>query len=153
MCSHLLKPLKRIIARISNYIYHIVQGEIVIQSQTSTVAHWDDVGGWNRSLWKTAKVNQQLWQWSSSLLWRHNGHDGVSNHQLHDCLLNHSFRRRSKKTQKLRLTGLCAGNSPVTVEFPAQMASNTEHVSIWWRHHAIGIFRFHQQKGYKDRGS
>ena len=23
-----------------------------------------------------------------SLLWRHNGHDGVSNHQPHDCLLN-----------------------------------------------------------------
>ena len=28
------------------------------------------------------------------------------------------------------------GNSPVTGEFPAQMASNTENVSIWWRHHA-----------------
>ena len=29
---------------------------------------------------------------------------------------------------------LC-GNSPVTGEFPAQMASNTENVSVWWRHH------------------
>ena len=29
------------------------------------------------------------------------------------------FRRRSKKTSKLRVTGLCAGNSPGTVEFPA----------------------------------
>ena len=29
------------------------------------------------------------------------------------------FRRRSKKTPKLRVTGLCAGNSPVTSEFPA----------------------------------
>ena len=28
-----------------------------------------------------------------------------------------------------------AGNSPVTGEFPAQMASNAENVSIWWRHH------------------
>ena len=37
----------------------------------------------------------------------------------------------------LTITGLCAGNSPVTGEFPAQMASNTENVSIWWRHHAI----------------
>ena len=26
------------------------------------------------------------------LLWRHNGHDGVSNHQPHDCLLNRLFR-------------------------------------------------------------
>ena len=45
------------------------------------------------------------------------------------------FRRRSKKTSKLRATGLCAGNSPVTGEFPAQMASNAENVSIWCRHH------------------
>ena len=28
-----------------------------------------------------------------------------------------------------------AGNSPVTGEFPSQMASNAENVSIWWRHH------------------
>ena len=28
--------------------------------------------------------------------------------------------------RKLRLTGLCAGNSPVTGEFPAQMASYAE---------------------------
>ena len=40
-----------------------------------------------------------------------------------------------KKTSKLRVTGLCAGNSPGTGEFPAQMASNAENVSIWWRHH------------------
>ena len=44
-------------------------------------------------------------------------------------------RRRSKKTSKPRVTGLCAWNSPVTGEFPAQMASNAENVSIWWRHH------------------
>ena len=41
----------------------------------------------------------------------------------------------TKKTSKLRVTGLCAGNSPGTGEFPAQMASNAENVSIWWRHH------------------
>ena len=40
-----------------------------------------------------------------------------------------------KKTSKLRVTGLCEGNSPVTGEFPAQMASNAENVSIWWRLH------------------
>ena len=65
---------------------------------------------------------------------------GVSNHQPHDCLLNRLFRRRSKKTSKLRVTGLCAGNSPVTSEFPAQMASNAENVSIWWRHHDFYLF-------------
>ena len=61
--------------------------------------------------------------------------DGVSNHQPHDCLPKRFFRRRSKKTSKLRVTGLCAGNSPVTGEFPAQRASDAENVSIWWRHH------------------
>ena len=44
-----------------------------------------------------------------TLLWRHNGCDSVSNHQPHHCLLNRLFRRRSKKTSKLRVTGLCAG--------------------------------------------
>ena len=67
-----------------------------------------------------------------SLQWRHNGRDGVSNHRPRHCLLNRLF--RSKKTSKLRVTGLCVGNSPVTSEFPAQMASNTENVSIWWCH-------------------
>ena len=61
--------------------------------------------------------------------------DGVSNDQPHDCLLKRLFRHRSKKTSKLRVTGLCEGNSPVTGEFPAQRASNAENVSIWWRHH------------------
>ena len=72
---------------------------------------------------------------AQTLQWRHNGRDSVSNHQRHDCLLNRSFRRRSKKTPKLRVTGLCAGNSPGTGEVPAQRASNAENVSIWWRHH------------------
>ena len=73
---------------------------------------------------------------SLPLLWRHNGRNGVSNRQPHCCLLNRLFMRRSTKTSKLRVTGLCAANSPVTGEFPAQMASNAENVSIWWRHHA-----------------
>ena len=70
------------------------------------------------------------------LRWRHNDHAGVSNHQPHGCSLNRLFRRKPKKTSKLRVTGLCAGNSPGTGEFPAQMASYAENVSIWWRHHA-----------------
>ena len=87
-------------------------------------------------------LNVLLWWWHNkawvmciSLQWCHNGRDSVSNHQPHDCFLNRLFRRRSKKTSKLRDTGLCAGNSPGTGEFPAQRASNAEDVSIWWRHH------------------
>ena len=70
-----------------------------------------------------------------ALQWRHYERDGVSNHQPHDCLLNHLFRRRSNKILKLRVAGLCAGNSPVIGEFPAQSASDAENVSIGWRHH------------------
>ena len=40
-----------------------------------------------------------------------------------------------RKISELRVTELCAGNSPVTGELPARMSSNTEYVSIWWRHH------------------
>ena len=72
---------------------------------------------------------------SYALQWRDNERDGVLNHQSHDCLLNRLFSRKSKKTSKLRVTGLCEGNSPVTGEFPAHRASNAENVSIWWRHH------------------
>ena len=75
-----------------------------------------------------------------TLLWRQNGRGSVSNHQPHDCLLNRLFRRRSKKTSKLRVTGLCARNSPGTGEFPAQMTNNAETVSIWWRHHVCRNF-------------
>ena len=41
----------------------------------------------------------------------------------------------SKKTSKLRVTGLCAGISLVTGEFPVQRASDAENAFIWWRHH------------------
>ena len=78
-----------------------------------------------------SSLRDLLYQYTSR--WRHNGHDGVSSHQPHDCLLN----RRSKKKPKLRVTGLCAENSPGTGEFPAQMASNAENVPISWRRHDL----------------
>ena len=77
-----------------------------------------------------------------SLRWRHNGHDIASNHQPHGCLLNRLFRRRSRKRSKLRVTGLCVGNSPGTGEFPAQMASNAENVPIWLPHHDVCVFLY-----------
>ena len=73
-------------------------------------------------------------------------------------------RRRSKKPLKLRVTGLCEGNSPVTGEFPAQRASNAENVSIWWRHHEdnndshpeifaeAGPYPGHRTDEYMNRG-
>ena len=47
--------------------------------------------------------------WRHALRWRHNGPDSVSNHQPYDCLLNRLFRRWSKKSSKILVTGLCAG--------------------------------------------
>ena len=81
---------------------------------------------------------------SIALQWRHYEHDGVSNHRRLDGLLNG---HRLKKTSKLRVTGLCEGNSQVTVEFSSQRASNTENVSIWWHHHGITSF----QLGFMDQ--
>ena len=96
-------------------------------------AHYDVAVILCRLIWSTWKL-QLLWcHLETALQWRHNGHDGVSNHQHRDCLLSRLIRPKSKKTSKLRVTGLCAGNSPGTGEFPAQMVSDAENVSIWWR--------------------
>ena len=83
------------------------------------------------SKWRDA-ILFLLYFTTTSLHLRHNERDGVSNHQPQDCLLNCLFRRRSKKTSKLRVTDLCAGNSPVTGEFRAQMTSNAENASIFF---------------------
>ena len=81
---------------------------------------------------------------------RQNDHAGVGFECFWNNTMTSSWARRRLKSpasplftqpfirvqiSKLRVTGLCAGNSPVTGEFPAQMASNAENVSIWWRHH------------------
>ena len=65
----------------------------------------------------------------------YNEHNGVLNHQPHDCLSICLISLRSKKTSKLRVTGLWEGNSPVTGASPTQRAGNAEYISIWWRHH------------------
>ena len=80
---------------------------------------------------------QISWQHHVALRWCHNGpnNNNDSNHQPQGCLLNCLFRRSSRKTSKVRVTGLCVGNSLGTGEFPTQMASNVENFSIWWCHH------------------
>ena len=77
-----------------------------------TIISWDCVG--------TDYGYPSSWRTTTSLHWRHNGHDVVSNHQHHHYLLNRVFRRRSK-----------------TGELFPQMANNAENVSIWWRHHVF----------------
>ena len=85
---------------------------------------------------------------SKSLQWWHNERDGISNHLRLDWLLNRLFRRRSNKA-KLRVTGLCEGNPPVTGGLPSQRASNAEGVSIWWHHHVPFVL----QKEWNNRGT
>ena len=96
---------------------------------------------WGMSPWRPLLDLVTRWSIFKSLQWLRNGRDSVSNHSLTIVY----------STSKVRCTGLCAGNSPGTGEFPAEMASNAEIVSIWWRHHVnwlqhiwcSGILRFH----------
>ena len=66
--------------------------------------------------------------WSDPSQWLHNEHFWFTQPFI-QCA-------DQKKTSKLCVAGLCAGNSPVIGEFPAQRTSNAKNVSIWWRHHA-----------------
>ena len=61
----------------------------------------------------------------------------------HGSLLNRLFRQRSNKTPKLRITDLCAGNSPVTDEFPNKRPVTREKINLmtssWWKMMAIFV--------------
>ena len=119
---------------VMGYIYsyeciHVMRFSTLYRMFSLVLGHWHDC-------FSTDEVRIRIWstgikplQPTTSLQWRHNGRDGVSNHQPRVCLLNRLFSRRSKSTSKLRVTCLCAGNSPVSY------ASYAENVSIWWRYH------------------
>ena len=89
------------------------------------------------------------------LQWCHNDRDGVSNRQPHDCLLNRVnrvFRRRSKKTSKLRVGGLCEGIH-TDRWIRRTKGQNAENVSVWQRHHMRKIFRLQRRLiSEKDHG-
>ena len=112
------------------YLFRILIELTQRLANVSPTSCWECLEIWQEESWGKMPTG-------TALQWRHNGHDSVSNHQPHDCLLSRLFRRRSKKTPKPRVTGLCTGNSPGTGEFPAPMASNAENVSIGWRHHGL----------------
>ena len=117
-----------------------VHGKVYRACVHSAVLYGSETRGPNTDLEPLCRTDCAMSCWicgtKGPLQWRHNERNGVSNHQPHDCLPSRLFRRRSKKTSKVRITGLCAGNSPVTGEFPAQRASSAKHISIWWRHRA-----------------
>ena len=84
----------------------------------SPIQNWTRVTRWTPKDPTAARITGSLF--GTTLKWRHNERDGVSNHRRLDCLLNRLFRRRPK----LCVTGLCevvTGEfSAVISEFPAQ---------------------------------
>ena len=85
------------------------------QAMNATLCLYVHIDSQSMCIWYNSHDD---WLHTVSLRWRHNDLDGVSNDQPHGCLLNRLFRRRSKKTSKLRVTGLCVGNSPGPVNSP-----------------------------------
>ena len=96
-----------------------------------THSSWMDDNGWIGPRYNGTRLYQSMQScspWSpGSLQWRHDKRDGVPNHRRLDCLLNHLFRRSSKKASKLSVIGLC--------ECTGDRWIHTENISIWWRHH------------------
>ena len=78
---------------------------------------------------------------------RHNERNGVSNHQPHDCLFNRLSTVYSggdkKQTSKLRVIGLCEGNSPVTGKCVHLMTSSWHNNAFTFITIAIFWFQFH----------
>ena len=118
---------------------------IIIQyrtSATSDICTEKEIS--NRLTYMALKLPGSGWQcsqtWLTCILTKCNSFDNryqtTRIHKIIRCFKKYVFYVIwSKKTSKLCVTGLCAGNSPVTGECPAKMTSNAENVSIWWRHH------------------
>ena len=92
--------------------HHRAHCDVIVVKTTIDIDCWKESPGFQSHQWYDGVMTWKRFP-HYSLQWRHNGHISVSNHQPHDCWLNRLFRRRSKKTLKLRVTGHCAGNSPV----------------------------------------
>ena len=99
----------------SNWALHITDSNWITKS-TGNVKPFNGLACRNTYLMRHTIITHHFTYVKNSfwntLHWRHNDHDGVSNHQPHACLFNRFIRRRSKKRSKLRVTGLCAVNSP-----------------------------------------
>ena len=108
-----------------------LRGQITTMAFVAYMSTPDLIVGWGIFFKKRFAIAMHG-RLTSTSQWRHDECVGVSNHRRVDCLLNRLFRRRSKKTSKLHITGFVRG---ITGEFPPQRASNAGDVSIWWRHH------------------
>ena len=83
---------------------------------------------------------------ANSLQWRHNGRDGVSNYQSHDCLLNRLFKAQKKKNQSSASLAFVRGihrwplNSPHKGPIARKMFPFDDVIMSWWRHGTHIIF-------------
>ena len=89
------------------------------------IALYKDFQGWYTGLNKTFR-------------WRHNGRDGVSNHQSHDCLRNRLItqawiKEYIKTPRHWPLWGKFTGDQWT------RRTSNAENVYIWWCHHGLCV--------------
>ena len=93
LCTSIIYSVKYAYKRLSCFVllYHI---RIIVSYLIFVYLHSQGLIWWPK------------FQSNNPLIGCHNGHDGVSNH---DCLLNRLFRHRSKKTPRLRATGLVRG--------------------------------------------
>ena len=84
------------------------------------------------------------------LRWRLNERHGVSNRRRLDALLNPLFRCWSKKTSKLRVTGLCdggfTGNSPHRVSVTRKIFQIDYVVMHQWPKHCCGYPIIYRRK-------
>ena len=114
MCVHLKHTLECVMY---NFVYHICHCNFIMMI-LKWKCDWEICCLWlHRKLTKSQHYNDVIM--------------GARASQIISLTIVYSTvhsRRRSKKTSKLRATGLCKGNSPVAVEFPAQRASNAEKV-------------------------
>ena len=116
--DRLIDPLNQMfikrhrICSLVTYCYHLVSSSIILMHNHKWRVPLNGIVAIQYVCIQTryiiAIVYLQVLSCAKSLHWRHNEHDGVSNHQPHQCLLR-LFMRTSKKTSKLRVTGLVRG--------------------------------------------
>ena len=86
------------------------------------------------------RVNNRI---SSSLKHRHNGHDGVSNHQPRDCSTQPFIQAQIKENINTPRHWLLWGKFTGDRWIPPTKGQKREFFSIWWRHHVKSV---HTQK-------
>ena len=99
----------------AHFVKYVTQNQVYINLKYCLYQQIYDILQTINTFINTGNFNKLL---TSTLQRRHHERKGVSNHRRLDCLLNDLSRRRSKKTSKLRVTGLCHGNDRWPVDSP-----------------------------------